>query len=95
MSPATLITLFTAYKNLKFVSTGITVPVEANVAVAILVLPLNSALNPFLYTLNVVRDKLAARQEERLLQKVKRQLVLQYISGWIKDKTISASEVLL
>ena len=68
---------------------------EANVAVAILVLPLNSALNPFLYTLNVVRDKLAARQEERLLQKVKRQLAIQYISGWIADKTISASDLQL
>ena len=68
---------------------------EANVAVAILVLPLNSALNPFLYTLNVVRDKLAARQEERLLQKVKRQLAMHYISDWIADKTISASDLQL
>ena len=37
---------------------------EVNVALAIMVLPLNSALNPFLYTLNTVLEK---RRAKRLL----------------------------
>ena len=36
---------------------GMAVPGEVNVAVVTFVMPLNSALNPFLYTLNVVMEK--------------------------------------
>ena len=42
---------------------GMAVPGEVNVAVVTFVMPLNSALNPFLYTLNVILEK---RQEQRL-----------------------------
>ena len=66
---------------------------EANVAVAILVLPLNSALNPFLYTLNVVRDRLATREERRLLKKVEKQLAFDHLNTWIENKTISWAEI--
>ncbi|KAK7106060.1 hypothetical protein V1264_017360 [Littorina saxatilis] len=38
-------------------SAGVPIPGEVNVAVAIFVLPLNSALNPFLYTFNMVMER--------------------------------------
>ena len=41
---------------------GMAVPGEVNVAVVTFVMPLNSALNPFLYTLNIVLEK---RREKR------------------------------
>ena len=47
-------------------STGTAVPGELNVAMAILVLPLNSALNPFLYTLNMIMERRRRHKEERL-----------------------------
>ena len=47
-------------------SSGSPVPGEVNVVMAIFVLPLNSALNPFLYTLNVVLEKRQKLQEERV-----------------------------
>ena len=45
-----------------------------NVAMAIFVLPLNSAFNPFLYTYNVVAEKRRLRREERLLKALKAEL---------------------
>ena len=72
---------------------GITIPIEANVAVAICILPLNSALNPFLYTLNVLRDKLGAREEARLLKKVEKTLAVEYTTTWIKDQTILPNDL--
>ena len=50
-------------------SSGTPVPGEVNVAMAILVLPINSALNPFLYTLNTILTK-RQRVAERRLQKL-------------------------
>nr|KAG5710981.1 hypothetical protein BaRGS_013715 [Batillaria attramentaria] len=44
------------------------IPGEANVAVAILVLPLNSALNPFLYTINVILERRQKAKEGRMLK---------------------------
>ncbi|KAL8612178.1 hypothetical protein ACOMHN_018467 [Nucella lapillus] len=41
---------------------------EVSVAMAILVLPLNSAINPFLYTLNVLMEKRRRAKEDRLLK---------------------------
>ena len=38
-------------------STGTAIPGEVNVAMAIFVLPLNSALKPFLYTLKMIHEK--------------------------------------
>nr|KAG5698009.1 hypothetical protein BaRGS_005827 [Batillaria attramentaria] len=38
-------------------SNGVAVPGEVNVVMAIIVLPLNSALNPFLYTVNAVMER--------------------------------------
>jgi hypothetical protein len=39
---------------------------EVNVALAIFVLPVNSAVNPFLYTFNLVMEKRRLASEERL-----------------------------
>ena len=50
------------------------VPSEVNVALAILVLPLNSALNPFLYTLNMVLEKRRAKRLHRLTQNIEARL---------------------
>ena len=48
------------------------VPDEVNVAVVIFVLPVNSALNPFLYTVNVILEKRRKIKEDKLLKKLKR-----------------------
>ena len=47
---------------------GTAVPGEVNVGMAIFVLPLNSALNPFLYTLNMIQERRHRAREERLLK---------------------------
>ncbi|XP_070207968.1 G-protein coupled receptor GRL101-like [Littorina saxatilis] len=47
-------------------SAGHPIPGEANVAIAIFVLPLNSALNPFLYTVNVIMERSQKARELRL-----------------------------
>ena len=49
-------------------STGTPIPGELNVAVAIFVLPFNSALNPFLYTFNVLMEKRQKAQEVYLMK---------------------------
>ena len=46
-------------------SKGLTIPGEFNVAMAIIVLPLNSALNPFLYTLNFIQERRRKAKEIR------------------------------
>nr|KAG5695389.1 hypothetical protein BaRGS_033602 [Batillaria attramentaria] len=54
--------------------TGTPIPSEVNVALAIFVLPLNSALNPFLYTLNIVLEKRRKVTEARMLERLAKQL---------------------
>ena len=46
----------------------IPVPGEVNAAFAIFVLPLNSALNPFIYTFNMLMEKRKKSREAKLLQ---------------------------
>ena len=46
---------------------GFHVPEEVNVAMAILVMPLNSALNPFLYTVNIILEQRRKVREQHLL----------------------------
>nr|KAG5710561.1 hypothetical protein BaRGS_013207 [Batillaria attramentaria] len=60
---------------------GTPIPGEVGVGVAIFVLPLNSALNPFLYTINVMLERRRKRQEAVLLtsllsQKTKNEIPL-------------------
>ena len=52
---------------------GTPVPGEVNMAMAIFVLPLNSALNPFLYTFNILMEKRRKVREARLLDLLHRQ----------------------
>ncbi|KAK7096406.1 G-protein coupled receptor GRL101-like [Littorina saxatilis] len=55
-------------------SRGVPIPGEVNVAVAVFVLPLNSALNPFLYTVNVLMERRRLVREERLRKLILSQL---------------------
>ncbi|KAK7090931.1 hypothetical protein V1264_010666 [Littorina saxatilis] len=66
-------------------ATGTPIPGEVNVAMAIFVLPFNSALNPFLYTLNLVLEKRRKAEEER----IKKRLMSQFKSMVSDDKTMS------
>jgi hypothetical protein len=50
---------------------GVPVPGEVNVAMAIFVLPLNSAFNPFLYTVNMMMEKRQRASQDRLLERLK------------------------
>ena len=52
-------------------STGIAVPGEVNVAMATLVIPINSAMNPFLYTVNVILEKRRQVKEQHILSYIK------------------------
>ena len=51
-------------------SRGTAIGGEVAVAMAICVLPLNSAVNPFLYTLNVLLERRSRSKEKRLLQQI-------------------------
>ncbi|KAL8625090.1 hypothetical protein ACOMHN_030725 [Nucella lapillus] len=55
-------------------ASGYVIAGEVNVALAMLVLPLNSAINPFLYTLNICLEKRQRAREQRLLAVVTAQL---------------------
>jgi hypothetical protein len=50
--------------------TGWPIPAEVNVAMAMIFVPINAALNPFLYTFNVIVEKRTKSQMERLLHKM-------------------------
>ena len=52
---------------------------------AIFVLPLNSALNPFLYTLNTMFEKHRKQREEKRLQHTMNKLHLE-LATWPYDK---------
>ena len=47
-------------------SNGVAIPGEVSVAMAIFALPINSAINPFLYTLNMILERSRLEREERL-----------------------------
>ena len=49
-------------------SKGVPVSGEVNVVMAIFVLPLNWALNPFLYSLSTMQARRARQREEKLLR---------------------------
>ena len=55
-------------------SQGYAIPSEVNVAMAIFVLPLNSALNPFLYSLNRMREKARDRNMAKLTKVIQNKL---------------------
>ncbi|KAL8590308.1 hypothetical protein ACOMHN_006424 [Nucella lapillus] len=47
-------------------SIGVPVPGEVSVAIAIIILPVNSAINPFLYTLNMLMERRRRAREKRI-----------------------------
>ena len=55
-------------------SQGVPISGEINVAMAVIVLPLNSALNPFLYTINVILEHRRKIKEDRLREQIKAQI---------------------
>ncbi|XP_025115452.1 G-protein coupled receptor GRL101-like [Pomacea canaliculata] len=57
-------------------SNGMAVSDEVNVAMAIFVLPINSALNPFLYTVNLLLERRRRVQEERMMKRIKREMLM-------------------
>ena len=67
-------------------SSGTPISGEVNVAMAIFVLPFNSALNPFLYTLNVVLEKQRRLEAER----IKKRLLAQLKSLNSEAKTVTS-----
>ena len=50
---------------------GHSVPGQVNLAMAILVLPLNSSLNPFLYTMNIFLERRRQKKEDKLILLIK------------------------
>ncbi|KAK7096195.1 hypothetical protein V1264_005518 [Littorina saxatilis] len=56
-------------------SAGVPIPGEVNVAVAIFVLPLNSALNPFLYTFNMLMERRRKLLELKLMKVLEAKVV--------------------
>ncbi|KAL8594721.1 hypothetical protein ACOMHN_051667 [Nucella lapillus] len=53
---------------------GVAIPAQVNVWLAVFVLPLNSALNPYLYTLNALYDSYTERHHEQKIQRLMQQL---------------------
>ncbi|XP_076464779.1 uncharacterized protein LOC143296633 [Babylonia areolata] len=47
-------------------SSGVPIDGEVNVAIAIIILPVNSAINPFLYTINMLLERRRKAQEKRI-----------------------------
>jgi hypothetical protein len=50
---------------------GVAIPGEVSVALSMLVLPINAALNPFLYTFNIIMEKRRKARMERMMNKIK------------------------
>ena len=53
---------------------GVPISGEIGVAMSICVVPLNSAMNPFLYTINMVLEKRRQTKEDQLLAELKQKL---------------------
>jgi hypothetical protein len=67
---------------------GILIPLEVNVWAAIFVLPFNSALNPFLYTLNSLLEQRRRRQVEERIKRLLGRLqteVLKWPASSVED----------
>ena len=60
---------------------GVPIPGEVSVGMAIFVLPLNSALNPFLYTVNAVLAKRAERRQKALIRALEARIRSELAAG--------------
>ena len=70
-------------------SRGMPIPGEVSVGMAIFVLPLNSALNPFLYTVNAVLAKRRERQHKEMMKAVESRIRSEMASGLHVPATVS------
>nr|KAG5687712.1 hypothetical protein BaRGS_024191 [Batillaria attramentaria] len=66
-------------------SQGIPISGEVNVWAAIFILPVNSAINPFLYTLGMLVERWLKRREEKLITRMLAKLHAD-MSSWPEDK---------
>nr|KAG5691103.1 hypothetical protein BaRGS_030911 [Batillaria attramentaria] len=64
---------------------GIPIPDEVNVAMAIFVLPLNSAINPFLYTLSTLLERRDQRRMAERVEKMRKKLLAE-LRTWPREK---------
>jgi hypothetical protein len=69
---------------------GVPIPGEVSVVLAIFVLPLNSALNPFLYTFNALRERWERLEERRLLRQLQARMTEAKLPS--KPTSVSVSE---
>ena len=56
-------------------SQGVVVSSDVNVALAVLVVPFNSAVNPFMYSLNVLLERRRLAREQKMLKHIQRQML--------------------
>nr|KAG5709114.1 hypothetical protein BaRGS_028570 [Batillaria attramentaria] len=64
---------------------GTPIPGEVNVWAAVFILPVNSAINPFLYTLSMLVERWVKRREEKRVEKMLAKLHVEMIS-WSEPK---------
>ena len=79
---------------------GTPVPGEVNVAMALLMLPLNSAINPFLYTLNILLERRRRSRQQRMHQAIDKTNIVftkdeawKLLNLWITRGVLSSQEV--
>ena len=79
---------------------GTPVPGEVNVAMALFVLPLNSAINPFLYTLNILLERRRRAREQHIQQTMDKTNILftkeeawKLLKLWMNRGVLSSQEV--
>ena len=66
---------------------GVRIPYLVDVWAGVFVLPLNSALNPFLYTLNMLRQRRTDKEEEKRVAKMMNNLHVEMLA-WPHDKLV-------
>lgn len=72
---------------------GVAIPGDVNVWTVVFVLPLNSALNPFLYTLNTILPRRQKLREQAEYQSLVRRLEVEVV-GWGEDRQRALLEML-
>nr|KAG5687080.1 hypothetical protein BaRGS_017098 [Batillaria attramentaria] len=66
-------------------SSGIPIPGVVNVLAAVFVLPINSAINPFLYTINALLERRANKMEQKRIEKTMTRFHVE-LRSWPSDK---------
>nr|KAG5695012.1 hypothetical protein BaRGS_015836 [Batillaria attramentaria] len=66
-------------------TSGTSIPGVVNVLAAVFVMPINSALNPFLYTINALLERRRKKMEQKRMEKTMRRLRAE-LRSWPSDK---------